>query len=53
MSRIRDLQSHTFLNLPIHDMHLARWGKVLYVLIGSLLNLLQQQTLSSVSDDLA
>ena len=49
------LQSQTFLNIPIPDVLLARRGGVTSILIGSLLNVLQQQNLmeNGVSDELA
>lgn len=49
------LQSHTYLNIPIPDVLLARRAEVTSILIGSLLSALQQQiiTENGVSDDLA
>jgi hypothetical protein len=53
--RNRNVQSHTFLNLPITDELLGKRGGVRSVLIGSLLSVLRQRMLveSEVSDGLA
>ena len=40
------LKSHTFLNIPIHNEFLEKWGGVYSVLIGTILSLLQQQLLT-------
>ena len=40
------LKSHTFLNIPIHNEFLGKWGGVYSVLIGTILSLLQQQLLT-------
>jgi hypothetical protein len=37
---VDDIQSHTFLNIPVNDELLGRRGGVLSIMIGSLLSLL-------------
>jgi hypothetical protein len=54
-NRQDEVQSHTFLNVPINDEFLGRRGGVRSILIGSLLSVLRQRMLTEarVSDGLA